>query len=75
MDLEAQFERDPVDQVRANQAIERLIAARSDLTRTLSQLSLKLRTLLSEQQWHELQRLRPAGGIDGGQPTEFVPQK
>ncbi len=75
VDLEAQFERDPVDQVRANQAIERLIAARSDLTRTLSQLSLKLRTLLSEQQWHELQRLRPAGGIDGGQPTEFVPQK
>ncbi len=58
IDLEAQFDRDPVDQAKANQAIERLIAARSDLTRTLSQLSLKLRTVLTEQQWRDLQRLR-----------------
>jgi len=59
IDLQAQFDHDPVDQARANQAIERLIAARTDLTRTLSQMSLKLRTVLTEQQWHDLQRLRP----------------
>ena len=58
-ELQAQFDHDPVDPAKANQAIERLIAARSDLTRTLSQLSLKLRTVLTEQQWHDLERLRP----------------
>jgi Spy/CpxP family protein refolding chaperone len=62
IDLEAQFDHDPVDQAKANQAIERLIAARTDLTRTLSQLSLKLRTVLTEQQWRDLQRLRPGQG-------------
>ena len=59
IDLQAQFDQDPVDQAKADQAIERLIAARSDLTRTLTQLSLKLRTVLTEQQWRDLQRLRP----------------
>jgi Spy/CpxP family protein refolding chaperone len=59
IDLQAQFDHDPVDQAQANQAIERLIAARTDLTRTLSQMSLKLRTVLTEQQWRDLQRLRP----------------
>jgi Spy/CpxP family protein refolding chaperone len=58
-DLQAQFDHDPVDEAKTNQAIERLIAARADLTRTLSQLSLKLRTVLTEQQWRDLQRLRP----------------
>jgi Spy/CpxP family protein refolding chaperone len=59
IDLQAQFDHDPVDQAKANQAIERLIAARTDLTRTLSQMSLKLRTVLTEQQWRDLERLRP----------------
>jgi hypothetical protein len=53
-----------VDQAKANQAIERLIAARTDLTRTLSQMSLRLRTVLTEQQWHDLQRLRPGQAED-----------
>ena len=66
IDLQAQFDHDPVDQAKANQAIERLIAARTDLTRTLSQMSLKLRTLLTEQQWRDLQRLRPS-------PAEELP--
>ena len=59
IDLQTQFDQDPVDQGKANVAIDRLIAARSDLTRTLSELSLKLRTVLSAQQWQELQRRRP----------------
>jgi len=62
IDLEAQFDHDPVDQTKANQSIERLIAARADLTRTLSQMSLKLRTVLTDQQWRDLQRLRPGQG-------------
>jgi len=69
IDLEDQFNRDPVDQQKANQAIERLITARTDLTRTLSQMSLKLRMVLNEQQWRELQRLRPMPGQDA--PAEL----
>ena len=55
-DLEEQFNHDPVDPQKANQAIERVVTARSELTRTLSHMSLTLRSVLTEQQWHELQR-------------------
>jgi Spy/CpxP family protein refolding chaperone len=58
--LEDQFNHDPVDQTKANQAVEQLISARSGLTRSLSELSLKLRVLLTAPQWQQLQRLRPA---------------
>jgi Spy/CpxP family protein refolding chaperone len=57
--LEDQFNSDPVDQAKTNQALEQLIAARTDLTRSLTELSLKLRVLLTAQQWQQLQRLRP----------------
>jgi Spy/CpxP family protein refolding chaperone len=57
--LEDQFNGEPVDQAKANQAIEQLITARTGLTRTLSELSLKLRVLLSSAQWQQLQHLRP----------------
>jgi Spy/CpxP family protein refolding chaperone len=57
--LEDQFNSDPVDQTKTNQALEQLIAARTDLTRSLTELSLKLRVLLTTQQWQQLQRLRP----------------
>jgi Spy/CpxP family protein refolding chaperone len=57
--LEDQFNSDPVDQNKTSQALEQLIAARTDLTRSLTELSLKLRVLLSTQQWQQLQRLRP----------------
>lgn len=60
--LEDQFNHDPVDQTKANQAVEQLISARSSLTRSLSELSLKLRVLLTAPQWQQLQRLRPARG-------------
>ncbi|HLG95818.1 MAG TPA: periplasmic heavy metal sensor [Bryobacteraceae bacterium] len=72
IDLQAQFDHDPVDPAKTNQAIDRLITARGDLTRTLSELSLRLRMLLTEQQWQELQRRRPLGP---GPVTELPPQK
>src|ERR1700686_3092375 len=76
IDLEAEFDHDPVDQTKTNQAIERLIAARADLTRTLSQMSLKLRSGLTEQQWRDLQLLRPGQGEDLPPASEGpTPQK
>ena len=65
----------PVDPAKTNEAIERLVDARSDLTRTLTQLSLKLRLILSEEQWQELQRRRPALGNDASTPPESPDQK
>ncbi len=69
--LEDQFNRNPVDQAKTSQAIEQLIAARSGLTRSLSELSLKLRMLLTARQWQDLQRLRPAHSLD--EPATEVP--
>jgi Spy/CpxP family protein refolding chaperone len=69
-DLEYQFNQQPLDMRKANDAIDRLAAARSDLTRTISQMSLKLRAVLSQQQWQELQRRRPVKGASPIQQPE-----
>ena len=74
LDLENRFSHDPVDQAKATEAIDHLISARSDLTRTLAQMSLKLRTVLTEQQWQELQRRRPVRGQDR-QPPNGSPEQ
>jgi len=68
--LAEEFNRNPVNPGKTNDAIERLVDARSDLTRTLTQLSLKLRLVLSEQQWQELQRRRPSAGENAPPPAE-----
>lgn len=66
-DVEEQFNSDPLDPQRVDKAIERLIAARAELTRTLTQMSLKLRTVLTHQQWEELQSRRPGQEKENGQ--------
>lgn len=55
-DLEIALGESPVDQRKANEAIEHLASARGELTRTLSQMTLRLRTILTSDQWQELQR-------------------
>jgi len=42
-----------------NDAIERLAAARAELTRTMSQMALRLRAVLTPEQFQELQKRRP----------------
>jgi Spy/CpxP family protein refolding chaperone len=74
LDLTDQFNHNPVDPGKTNEAIERLVDARSDLTRTLTQLSLKLRLVLTEDQWQELQRRRPTEGKTAT-PAESNEQK
>jgi Spy/CpxP family protein refolding chaperone len=62
--VEAAFNEDPVDQRKANDAIDRLANARGELTKAVSQMDLKLRMILTAQQWQELQerqRSRPPG--------------
>lgn len=64
VELQDIFNDDNFDQKRGYDAIERLISARGDITRSLSQMSLRLRTILTTEQYHELMRRRP--GIQPG---------
>jgi Spy/CpxP family protein refolding chaperone len=70
-DLEIALGESSLDQRKANEAIEHLASARAELTRTLSQMTLRLRTILTTEQWQELQKRQaerrpgPAGGRRG----------
>jgi len=78
-DLEIALGENPLDQRKANEAIEHLATARGELTRTLSQMTLRLRTILTSDQWQELQRRqalrRPGGfrGREGGEQPKAPP--
>jgi Spy/CpxP family protein refolding chaperone len=58
-EFEDQFNDDLFDQRRAGDALERLITARGDMTRSLSQMTLRLRAVLTADQYRELQKRRP----------------
>mgnify|MGYP000900470934 CR=1 FL=1 len=57
-ELQFLFDDDNIDTKRANQAIEDLANARLNLTRTFSQLALRLRVVLTPDQWRDLQKRR-----------------
>lgn len=61
IELEDCYNEDAFDLRRSNDAMERLITARGEMTRSLTQMSLRLRGLLTAEQYRELQkrRLRP----------------
>jgi Spy/CpxP family protein refolding chaperone len=76
--LDSIFNQETIDQRKADAAVDQLAAARGDLTRTISQLSLKLRNVLTSEQWQELrdqqsarqaQRPIPGRGRRGGGGT------
>jgi Spy/CpxP family protein refolding chaperone len=54
--VQAAFNQDPVDQVKANEAINQLAAARGEMTKAVSQMDLKLRMTLTADQWQQLQQ-------------------
>lgn len=58
-EFEDQFNDELFDLRRANDALERLITARGEMTRSLSQMSLRLRAVLTADQYKELQKRRP----------------
>src|SRR5579884_815779 len=68
-DLETVFNTEPVDTQKANDTITRLVTARADLTRTLSELGLKLRAVLTLQQWQQVEkRFPPRGSVPPDTP-------
>ena len=65
-DLDQVFNEDTVDQRRGSEAIDRLTKARADMTKSVSEMSLRMRAVLTSQQWQELQRRQreQASGIE-----------
>jgi Spy/CpxP family protein refolding chaperone len=59
--LQNAFNEDPVDPRKAGEAIDQLVTARSELTRTISQMDLKLRLVLTAQQWQDLESQQRLG--------------
>jgi len=81
-EVAAAFNEEPVDQTKANAAIEKLATAHAELTRALSQMDLKLRTVLTAQQWQEMNRHqrnwpqdRPGRGRRGPATTSTTTQQ
>lgn len=87
-DLDDIWESDKIDQKRASDALDRVNNARADMMRSVSQMSLKLRMLLTADQWKQLGRRgegfgpRPGGpgfggpggrGMHGGGPGQGGP--
>jgi Spy/CpxP family protein refolding chaperone len=56
--VEAAFNEESVNEDKANAAIRELAAARQNVTLIVSEMSLKLRMVLTQDQWKELQRRR-----------------
>jgi Spy/CpxP family protein refolding chaperone len=69
-DLDEVFNEDNVDQRRGAEAIDRLTKARAEMTKSVSELSLRMRSILTPQQWQELrqrqQQIDVAGRGRGG---------
>ena len=59
LDVEDAFNDENFDARRATEAVDRLVEARTELGKTLAQLSLRLRAALTADQWRELQKRKP----------------
>jgi Spy/CpxP family protein refolding chaperone len=75
VELQNAFEADSVDERRANQAIDDLARARDGLTRTVSQMALQLRMILTPQQWHEVQARRDQMMMRGRMRRQNAPDQ
>jgi Spy/CpxP family protein refolding chaperone len=64
--LQDLMDEDQVNESAAADAIDKLVTARANLTRTFSKMSLKLRLVLTPEQWRELERRRPRGRVGPG---------
>jgi Spy/CpxP family protein refolding chaperone len=58
--LQDAMNEDPVNEGRAKEAIDGVVAARSELMRTVSQMALRMRMVLTPEQWRRVQRRQAA---------------
>lgn len=70
-ELEDVYSEDSFELKKAHDAVERLVACRGELTRSLSVMGIRLRAVLTSEQYRELQRRRPAGRPQQRMMREF----
>jgi Spy/CpxP family protein refolding chaperone len=77
-ELEEVFNDESIDQRKGDEAIDRLVKARSEMTKAVSEMSLRLRAVLTPQQWQDLQKRQqdqPGIGRDVGRGTGRGPDR
>ena len=66
LELDDAMTADPFDMRKANDAANRASKARDELTRNFTQMSLRMRAVLTKQQWQTAQQRAMRGGGPGG---------
>ncbi len=64
--LDEVFNEETVDQRRGAEAIERLTRARAEMTKSVSELSLRMRSILTSQQWQDLRQRQQVEAVGRG---------
>ena len=62
------MDEDQVNEARTRDAIEKVVAARGELMRTVSQMALKMRMVLTPEQWQRVQARRAGQILQRRQP-------
>jgi Spy/CpxP family protein refolding chaperone len=73
-DLDAVFNEEAVDQRKGSEAIDRLTKARADMTKAVAEMSLRMRSVLTPQQWQTLRQREQARRIENAGRGSAPPQ-
>jgi Spy/CpxP family protein refolding chaperone len=73
-DLDAVFNEDAVDQRKGSEAIDRLTKARADMTKAVAEMSLRMRSVLTPQQWQALRQREQAARLENAGRGSAPPQ-
>jgi Spy/CpxP family protein refolding chaperone len=73
-DLDAVFNDDSVDQRKGSDAIDRLTKARADMTKAVAEMSLRMRSVLTPQQWQTLRQREQAARLENAGRGSAPPQ-
>jgi Spy/CpxP family protein refolding chaperone len=60
------YNQDKIDELKAGVAVDQYVNARTSLTRVLAQMSLKMRTVLTPEQWQQLEDIQSGRAARGG---------
>ena len=74
-DLDAVFNEDAVDQRKGSEAIDRLTKARGDMTKAVAEMSLRMRSVLTPQQWQTLRQREQATRLENAGRGSAPPQR
>jgi Spy/CpxP family protein refolding chaperone len=74
-DLDAVFNEDAVDQRKGSEAIDRLTKARADMTKAVAEMSLRMRSVLTPQQWQALRQREQSARLENAGRGSAPPQR